>query len=407
MKNVIVIGGGPAGMMAAISAGRSGHKVFLLEKNEKLGKKLYITGKGRCNLTNDCDEEEFLENICTNPYFLYSAIYGCNSRSVMDFFEDLGVPLKVERGGRVFPVSEKASDITKALIRELDRLRVKVVLKRKVTGIKVTDGKAVGVITEGGDLPAEAVVVATGGLSYPVTGSDGDGFKFARENGHKVTDLFPSLVPLTSSDNFIESLAGLSLKNVELTLYKGKKNVYNGFGEMLFTHVGISGPLVLSASRWYSGEGKCYAAIDLKPALDAKELDKRILRDFEEYRNKRFKNALDKLLPQKIIPVVIEKSGIEPEKQVNEITKSERAKLVETLKAFRVNISGTEGFKQAVITAGGVDIEHINPSTMESKLVESLYFAGEVIDVDGVTGGFNLQIAFSTGMLAGNSVSAK
>ena len=404
MKNVIVIGGGPAGMMAAISAARNSHKVFLLEKNEKLGKKLYITGKGRCNLTNDCDEEEFLKNICANPYFLYSAIYGCNSRSVMEFFEDLGVPLKVERGGRVFPLSEKASDITKALTRELERLNVKIMLKKKVVDIKVTDGKAVGVITQEGELEADAVIIATGGLSYPVTGSDGDGYKFAKESGHMVTELFPSLVPLTSTDDFVAELAGLSLKNVELSMYNGKKKVYSEFGEMLFTHVGISGPLVLSASRFYSPKSKCYATIDLKPALDSKELDKRLLRDFEEYKNKRFKNALDKLLPQKIIPVVIEKSAIDPEKQVNEITKAERAVLVETLKAFSVNINGTEGFKQAVITAGGVDIKHINPSTMESKPVESLYFAGEVIDVDGVTGGFNLQIAFATGVLAGSSI---
>ena len=404
MKNIIVIGGGPAGMMAAISAAICGHKVSLLEKNEKLGKKLYITGKGRCNLTNDCDEDEFLKNICGNPYFLYSAIYGCNSRSVMDFFESLGVPLKTERGGRVFPVSEKASDITKALTRELERLKVEVVLRKKVTGIIAEGGKAIGVKTADGDLMADAVIIATGGLSYPVTGSDGDGYKFAKEYGHEITELSPSLVPLTSPDSFVEELAGLSLKNVQLSLFNGKKKKYDGFGEMLFTHVGISGPLVLSASRWYSPKDKCHVAIDLKPALDNKELDKRLLKDFEEYRNKRFKNALDKILPQKIIPVVIEKSGIDPEKQVNEITKAERARLVESLKAFGININGTEGFKQAVITAGGIDTKNINPSTMESKLVERLFFAGEVIDVDGVTGGFNLQIAFSTGMLAGRSV---
>jgi len=405
MKTIIVVGGGPAGMMAAISAAGNANKVILLEKNEKLGKKLYITGKGRCNVTNDCDEEEFLKNICGNPYFLYSAIYSCNSRNIMDFFEDLGVPLKTERGGRVFPVSEKASDITKALAREMERLKVQVMLKKKVMGIKTEGGNATGVVTDSGDISADAVIVATGGLSYPVTGSDGDGYRFAEENGHMVTKLAPSLVPLTSSDSFITELAGLSLKNVGLTMYNGKKKVYNGFGEMLFTHIGISGPLVLSASRWYSPESKCYAAIDLKPALDNKELDKRILKDFEEYKNKRFKNALDKILPQKIIPVVIEKSGIDPEKQVNEITKAERSSLVEALKAFAVNINGTEGFKQAVITAGGIETGGINPSTMESKLVSGFYFAGEVIDVDGVTGGFNLQIAFSTGMLAG--ISAK
>ena len=403
MRKVIVIGAGAAGAVAAIAAARRGAKVTLLEKNEKLGKKLYITGKGRCNLTNDCDEEDFLRNVMSNANFLYSAIYGYNSRYVMDFFEGLGVPLKVERGDRVFPASDKSSDIIKALKKELDRLGCKTRFNAKVTDICARDGEIVGVHVDGELIHADAVIVATGGLSYQSTGSTGDGYRFAKNVGHKVIEQRPSLVPLKSPDGFIKELAGLSLKNVELNFLVRGKSVYSGFGEMLFTHTGVSGPLILTASRYYKS-GSAEILIDLKPALDIEALDKRVLKDFSENKNKRFKNALDALLPSKIIPVVIEKSGIAPEKQVNEITRAERESLVRAMKAFDVKIDATEGYNQAVITVGGVSVKEINPSNMESKLCKGLYFAGEVLDLDALTGGFNLQIAFCTGFLAGESV---
>ena len=403
MKKVIVIGAGAAGMVCAIAAARRGAKVTLIEKNEKLGKKLYITGKGRCNLTNDCDEEDFLKNVMSNANFLYSAIYGYNARFVMDLFEGLGVALKVERGDRVFPASDKSSDIIKALKKELDRLGCKISFNTKVSDICVRDAEIVGVHADGELINADAVIVATGGLSYQSTGSTGDGYRFAKNAGHTIIEQRPSLVPLKSPDGCIKELAGLSLKNIELNFFVRGKLVYSGFGEMLFTHTGVSGPLVLTASRYYkSGEAEVF--IDLKPALDADALDKRVLKDFTENKNKRFKNALDKLLPSKIIPVVIEKSGIEPEKQVNEITRAERENLVRAIKSFGVKIDGTEGYNQAVITVGGVSVKEINPSTMESKLCKGLYFAGEVLDLDALTGGFNLQIAFCTGFLAGESV---
>jgi len=405
-NRIIVIGGGPAGMAAAINAAKRGKKVTLLEKNEKLGKKLYITGKGRCNLTNDCDEEEFLKALCSDHYFMYSSIYSYNSRYVMDFFENLGVALKVERGKRVFPLSEKASDITKALAKEMQRLGVKVELNRRVNAIQINDGKVTAVHADKLIMEAAAVIVATGGLSYSSTGSTGDGYSFAKKAGHELKETFPSLVPLRSDEGFITGLAGLSLKNVALSLCVSGKKVFSDFGEMLFTHTGISGPIVLSASRHYV-EGHTEVIIDLKPALEPFELDKRILKDFEESKNKRFKNALDALLPSKIIPVVIEKSAINPEKKVNEVTKAERERLLKTIKEFNVKINGTEGYSQAVITAGGVDTGQINPSTMESKLVKGLYFAGEVLDVDAPTGGFNLQIAFATGFLAGEHVCSR
>ena len=391
-------------MVAAIGAARRGASVILLEKNEKLGKKLYITGKGRCNLTNDCDEEDFLKNVPSNPSFLYSAIYGYNSRYVMVFFESLGVKLKVERGDRVFPVSEKASDITKALTKELARLKCKVETNTKVTGIRIDNGKVIGVNTGTGFIETDAVIIATGGLSYPSTGSSGDGYKFAKGAGHEVVEPTPALVPLKSSEEFIPELAGLSLRNVDLSLFASGKLVFRDFGEMLFTHTGVSGPLILSASGHYK-DGTAEIKIDLKPALDWNELDKRVLKDFDENKNKQFKNSLDALLPSKMIPVVIEKSAIDPEKKVNEITRAERERLISAIKAFDLKVDGTEGFSQAVITAGGVALNQINPSTMESKICSGLYFAGEVLDVDALTGGFNLQIAFCTGFLAGEAAS--
>lgn len=392
-------------MAAAIKAAKKGKNVTLLEKNEKLGKKLYITGKGRCNLTNDCDEEDFLKAVTANHHFLYSAIYSYNSRYVMDFFEGLGVKLKVERGGRVFPISEKASDITKALSKEMSRLGVKVELNCKVKGIHIEGGKVSGVHTDAGFTRADAVIIATGGLSYPSTGSSGDGYNFAKAAGHKITETFPALVPLSCQEPFIQDLAGLSLKNVAVRLCVGCKEVFSDFGEMLFTHTGLSGPTILSASRHYK-ENSTELVIDLKPALSHAELDKRVLKDFEESKNKQFKNALDALLPSKIIPAIIQKSAINPEKKVNEITKAERERLITVIKGMAFKISGTEGYSQAVVTAGGVDTRQINPSAMESKLVKGLFFAGEVMDVDALTGGFNLQIAFATGFLAGESASS-
>jgi len=403
MRKVIVIGAGAAGMVCAIAAARRGAKVTLFEKNEKQGKKLYITGKGRCNLTNNCDEEDFLKNVMSNANFLYSAIYGYNSRYVMDFFEGLGVPLKVERGDRVFPVSDKSSDIIKALKNELDRLGCKTKLSTKVTDICARDGEVIGAHVDGELVHADAVVVATGGLSYQSTGSIGDGYRFAKNIGHKVIEQRPSLVPLKSPDDFVKELAGLSLKNIALSFFVRGKVVYSGFGEMLFTHTGVSGPLILTASRYYKS-GDAEVVIDLKPALDADALDNRVLKDFTQNKNKQFKNALDALLPSKIIPVVIEKSGIDPEKQVNAIMRVERESLVRVIKAFSVKIDATEGYNQAVITVGGVTVKEINPSTMESRLCKGLYFVGEVLDLDALTGGFNLQIAFCTGFLAGESV---
>lgn len=407
MKSFVVIGGGPAGMVAALEAAKRGLNVTLIEKNEKLGKKLYITGKGRCNLTNDCSEEEFLQNISTNSVFMYSAIYGFNSKALMEYFEKMSIRLKVERGNRVFPVSEKSSDIIKALEKELRSHNVQIRLHTEALSIESEDGAVKGITLKSGEfIEADAVLIATGGLSYPVTGSTGDGYKFAESFGHKIKPLYPSLVPLKSNERWIPLLQGLSLKNVELKLFVKDKQVYTGFGEMLFTHEGISGPLILTASRFLAGKEKekCKISIDLKPAMDIKELDKRILKDFSEAKNKSFKNSLDNLFPQKLIPIMVMLSGIDGDKKVNEITKEERKDLLEHIKNFEIKISENAGFNQAVITCGGVSTKEIDPGTMESRLIKGLYFAGEVIDVDGFTGGFNLQVAFSTGYLCGNSV---
>lgn len=406
MKNVIVIGGGPAGMLAAGFASINGNKVTLIEKNEKLGKKLFITGKGRCNVTNATDPEGLIANTPGNPYFLYSAFYTFDSSALMSFFEENGVKLKVERGKRVFPQSEKSSDIVKALAKFLEKNKVKVMLKTTVKEILYEEKRAVGVLTDNGEIKADAVIVATGGLSYPVTGSTGDGYKFAKAVGHKVTKLYPSLVPLKAKEKFCSSLQGLSLKNIEINLLVNGKSVFKDFGEMMFTHFGVTGPVVLSSSRYITDKlnEKCEMLIDLKPALSEKELDNRVLRDFEKYINKDFKNSLDDLLPQKLIPVIIELSEINPEKKVNEITKEERKRLCSLIKKLKITITDTTGYNEAVVTAGGINVDEIDPSTMRSKLVDNLYFAGEVIDVDSFTGGFNLQIAFSTGYLAGNNV---
>jgi len=407
MKKVIVIGGGAAGMTAAIFAGESGTAVTLLEKNGILGKKLLITGKGRCNLTNSVPAEDILGNIPGNPSFLYSAVYSFGSSDTVRFFNSIGLETKVERGNRVFPVSDRSADVVGVLRRKLRDNGVTIKLNSPVMKVNTLDGTVTGVTLAGGEvLPADSVVIATGGLSYPSTGSDGDGYRFARDCGHSVTELHPSLVGLKVRESFVSELQGLSLKNIGIRLSDNGKAIYRDFGEMLFTHYGVSGPVILSASRHVTGRGGDFVlSVDLKPALDERELDCRLLRDFTAAINKNFANSLNGLLPNKMIPVMIALSGIAPEKKVNLITKEERKRLCVLLKNFPMTVAGTADFVEAVVTAGGVSVNEINPSTMESKLVGRLFFAGEVIDVDGYTGGFNLQIAFSTGYLAGiNSI---
>ena len=407
MKKVIVIGGGAAGMMAACMAAVEGAHVTLLEKNEKTGKKIYITGKGRCNLTNACQREEFLENVITNPKFLYSAFAQLDNQAVMNFFEKAGCRLKTERGDRVFPVSDHSSDVIAALNGELKKNRVQVMLHTEVSELLLEEGSIKGVLlSDGKKLHADAVIIATGGRSYESTGSTGDGYRFAKQAGHTIKDLRPSLVPFVVKEEWCKKLQGLSLKNVAVTLKKEKKKIYEGFGEMLFTHFGVSGPLILSASSFYTAKysgQEVLLTIDLKPAMDREQLDKRILRDFEENAGKQFKNALDKLLPAKLIPVMIELSGIDPHKKTSEVTKKERSRLVELFKELKLTVNGCRGYGEAIITGGGVNVKEIDPKTMGSRLVNGLYFAGEVMDVDALTGGFNLQIAWSTGALAGKS----
>lgn len=407
MKKVIVIGGGAAGMMAACMAAIAGAQVTLLEKNEKTGKKIYITGKGRCNLTNACQREEFLENVITNPKFLYSAFAQLDNQAVMNFFEKAGCRLKTERGDRVFPVSDHSSDVIAALNRELKKNRVQVMLHTEVSELLLEEGSIKGVLlSDGKKLHADAVIIATGGRSYESTGSTGDGYRFAKQAGHTIKDLRPSLVPFVVKEEWCKKLQGLSLKNVAVTLKKEKKKIYEGFGEMLFTHFGVSGPLILSASSFYTAKysgQEVLLTIDLKPAMDREQLDKRILRDFEENAGKQFKNALDKLLPAKLIPVMIELSGIDPHKKTSEVTKKERSRLLELFKELKLTANGCRGYGEAIITGGGVNVKEIDPKTMGSRLVNGLYFAGEVMDVDALTGGFNLQIAWSTGALAGKS----
>ncbi len=403
-RHIIVIGGGAAGMMATIAAARYGARVTLFEKNDRLGKKLRITGKGRCNVTNDCELAEFMQNVPTNPRFLYAAMNRLSTADVKAFFEDAGVPLKTERGKRVFPVSDKAEDIVSAMKKLLRTENVEVVFE-KVTEVLIENGAAVGVRTEKGNYGADAVIVCTGGMSYKQTGSDGDGYRFAKLAGHTVTPLVPSLVPLVSPDKWCPRMQGLSLRNVALRVIDTEKNkcIYEDFGEMMFTHFGLTGPLVLSASAHIPSivSGRYVAELDLKPALDMKTLDARILRDFAKFNNRDFANSLSELLPLKMVDVVVERSGIDPHKKVNSITKEERRALCELLKAFRISISGFRPINEAIITKGGVSVKEIKPGSMESKLVEGLYFAGEVLDVDAYTGGFNLQIAFSTAVLAG------
>lgn len=456
MSQVIVVGGGAAGMMAAYASAASGHQVTLLERNEKLGKKIYITGKGRCNVTNTADREQFFQNIVSNSKFLYSSLYQFDNRAMMDFLEEYGCPVKTERGGRVFPVSDHASDVTGALQRAMREMFVDVRLKTEVKKLLSTgsgeknqnpEGRTKGekkgrrtdrqitgaLLSDGKKLYADAVILACGGLSYPSTGSDGAGFKLAAQAGHSVTPCSPALVPFEIEESWCKRLQGLSLKNVEIKLF-GEESVqpkllYSGFGEMLFTHFGVSGPLILSASSYYSsqmrklfGEAErsvpvedgqaskehrftdCRLLLNLKPAMDEETLDKRLLRDFEENSRKSFKNALGGLFPAKLIPVMVELSGIDGEKKVYDVTREERKAFVHLIQNLPLTVTGTRGFSEAVITQGGIPVSEVNSSTMESKLCGGLYFAGEMLDIDALTGGYNLQLAWSTGYLAGASV---
>ncbi len=405
---VLIIGAGAAGMMAAIAAADHGAQVILLEKNEKLGKKIYITGKGRCNITNGCPTEDFFDNVVSNPKFLYSAVYTFDQSSMCSFLENEGLKLKEERGQRIFPESDKSSDVIKTLEHALRRRNVQIRLNTCVDRVVTDESGFSKVITSKGEnIKADALIIATGGLSYKSTGSTGDGYRFASKMGHKIIDTEPSLVPLRVKEGYVKDLEGLSLRNVNLTIGR-----FSDFGEMLFTSDGISGPLVLTASsdlcRQIAGTQEGISAyIDLKPALTPEQLDQRILRDFAEEKNKAFKNSLNKLLPSKLIPVMVDLSQIREDKKVNEITKEERKRLAELIKKFPLTIVGNKGFEQAVITQGGISVREIDASTMESKIVENVYFAGEVMDVDAYTGGFNLQIAWSTGYLAGMSACKK
>ena len=408
MSKVIVIGGGAAGAVAAIFAARNGHRVELFEKNEKIGKKLFITGKGRCNVTNAGDMDALFDAVKSNPKFLYSAFYSFTNEQAMDFFEELGVRLKVERGNRVFPESDHSSDIIHALKHELEQLGVEIHFCTEVKDVLVEHEKFTGIVLKNGKkVSGDACVVATGGISYASTGSTGDGYRFAEKTGHKVTELYPSLVPMEVKEWYAKELQGLSLRNVRGTILDGKKKLYDEFGEMLFTHYGVSGPIIISASSVVGKklqDKELTLQIDLKPALSREQLDQRVLRGFEENKNKQFKNAVDKLFPAKLKPIMIELSGISPEKKVNEISKEERLYFVDLIKNFKMTLTGLRSYNEAIITKGGVSVKDIDPGTMESKKISGLYFAGEVLDLDALTGGFNLQIAWSTGYLAGISI---
>lgn len=428
---ILVVGGGAAGMIAAIMAARNKKKVELFEKNEKLGKKIFITGKGRCNITNASDLENIFANIVTNSKFMYSSLYSFTNEDAIQFFEELGLRTKVERGNRVFPVSDHSSDVISSLEREMRRLGVKIHLSTEVVKIQEKDGCFTGVTLADGDfIEGSAVIVATGGLSYPSTGSTGDGYRFAKEFGHEITPRYPSLVSMHLQEEHAKELQGLSLRNIEITVTAGKpiniekepeaekkakkrkkipegKELYRAFGEMLFTHFGVSGPVILSGTSLllpYLNECELLLHLDLKPALSFEQLDARILRDFEEYKNKQFKNSLDHLLPQKLIGIIITLSEIAPDKQVNAITKEERTRLVECLKNMTFHVARFGGYNEAVVTKGGIKVKEIDPTTMESKLIKGVYFVGEVLDLDALTGGYNLQIAWSTGVAAGRAV---
>ncbi|CDC39696.1 pyridine nucleotide-disulfide oxidoreductase [Butyrivibrio sp. CAG:318] len=406
MAKTIVIGGGAAGMMAAYAAAMCGNEVSLYEKNEKLGKKVYITGKGRCNVTNACETQDLFINIVTNPKFMYSPIYTFDNNMVQSFMEEWGCPLKTERGNRVFPQSDKSYDVINALIRAMRENNVDINLDSHVSDILTENGHVTGVRVNGCNIECDNVILATGGYSYPSTGSTGEGHTMASKLGHHITKCMPALVPFTAAEEWVKELQGLSLRNCGVTIYDGDHKIYEDFGELLFTHFGVSGPTVLSASSYAVDiirKRPLRLVIDLKPALDEKQLDARILRDFEANINRKFMNSLDKLFPKSLIPVIIERSGIDAQCRVNEITRDKRQGLVKLIKNFDLTLTGLRGFNEAIITHGGVDVKEIDSSTMESKLIKGLYFAGEMIDVDAVTGGFNLQVAWSTGYLAGIS----
>ena len=418
MNKIIVIGGGPAGMFAAIAAAETGSQVILLEKNEKLGKKLFITGKGRCNITNAGDMDNLFANVMTNAKFLYSAFYSYDNQRVIDFFERNGLRTKTERGNRVFPVSDHSSDVIATLQKVLKEKKVKVMLHTQVqsllmesSGEDAPENIVTGVkLTDETTMPADAVIIATGGFSYQTTGSTGDGYRFAKEAGHTVTDIRPSLVPFLAKEDYVRQMQGLSLKNVEVRILNEKKLLYQEFGEMLFTHFGISGPLGLSASS-YIGKAleqqplKGY--LNLKPALTEEQLDARILREFEENRNKQFRNVINSLFPAKLLPVMLSLGGIDPYKQVNAVSKAERQHFEELITHFPFTVTGTRGFREAIITQGGVSVKEIRPGTMEAKKKEGLYFVGEVLDLDALTGGFNLQIAWASAHAAAEEIRAK
>lgn len=409
MSRVLIVGGGAAGMFASIFAARNGNEVHVFEKNEKLGKKLFITGKGRCNLTNACDMDTLFANMVSNGKFLYSSFYGYTNQDVIEFFESIGLAVKIERGNRAFPVSDHSSDVIKALEREMKAQGVQVHLYAKVNKVSAEEGRFTHLeMADGSRVEGDACIIATGGISYQTTGSTGDGHTFAKSLGHSVTELLPSLVPMETKEEYVPSLMGLSLRNVQASVLDGKKELYSDFGEMLFTHFGVSGPLMISASAYvgiYLKKGKeLKLVIDLKPALSEEQLDARVLREFEENHNKQFKNAVGGLFPAKLIPVMIHVSGIDPEKKVNVISREERQQFVHTMKHFTLTLTRLRDYKEAIITRGGVKVKEVNPATMESKLVEGLYFAGEVLDLDALTGGFNLQIAWSTAYAAGSNI---
>ena len=397
-----IIGGGPAGIMAAGTAAGRGHDVTLIEKNKQLGKKLFITGKGRCNITNAAPIDEFFDNIISNKEFLYSSLYTFDNEAIIRLLEGYGLKIKVERGNRVFPESDKSSDVIKAFQKYLDHMSVEVLLNSKVSHVYMEDSSFMVVLTTGEKMQFDRLIIATGGASYPATGSEGDGYKLAKAFGHTITQLKPSLVPIELHDPWLKDLMGLSLKNVTLKASDGKRIIHEEFGEMIFTHFGISGPIVLTMSNRINRlKKRPHLTIDLKPALDEDTLDNRLLRDFQEYTNKQLKNALNDLLPQKLIPLVIQISEILPDKTVHQITREERRRLLMAVKAFPLDFKGFRPLEEAIVTSGGIKVSEINPSTMESKIVPGLFFAGEIMDIDALTGGFNLQIAYSTGYLAG------
>lgn len=445
MADIVVAGGGAAGMMAAIAAARAdkGNRILLIEKNEKLGKKLFITGKGRCNVTNACEVEKIFDNVMEHPKFLYSAVYGFDNQAVMDFFEAAGCPLKTERGQRVFPQSDHSSDIIRALERELKKCRVQVMLNTEVRKIKAVRPAGASTDADGqcdrkksgakkklkctlevsavmlydrktgktSSVKADRLIIATGGCSYALTGSTGDGYRFAGDCGHSIVPTAPALAPFSVKEDWCHGLQGLSLKNVQASVEMDGKQIYSDFGEMLFTHYGVSGPLMLTASsRYVHAAGRtdkeARLFIDLKPALTHEQLDRRILREFDDNKNKQFKNVIGSLFPARLAPVMPVISGIDPDKRVNEVTREERERFAGTIKHMQLTITGVRGYDEAVVTKGGVAVSEISPSTMESKLVKGLYFAGEVMDLDALTGGFNLQIAWSTGYLAGVSAAS-